>query len=81
MRLSLLRSGKAPDANSDIGNGFYNQPVALLSIQSLIFFLDFSPLQTGYHEFSYAILPHKGTFHEAQVVQEAFQFNIPPIVR
>ncbi|KAG0023171.1 Glycoside hydrolase, 38 vacuolar alpha mannosidase [Podila clonocystis] len=53
MRLSLLRSGKAPDANSDI----------------------------GYHEFSYAILPHKGTFHEAQVVQEAFQFNIPPIVR
>ncbi|KAG0340515.1 Glycoside hydrolase, 38 vacuolar alpha mannosidase [Podila horticola] len=53
MRLSLLRSGKAPDANSDI----------------------------GYHEFSYAILPHKGTFHEAHVVQEALQFNIPPIIR
>ncbi|KFH66388.1 hypothetical protein MVEG_08486 [Podila verticillata NRRL 6337] len=53
MRLSLLRSGKAPDANSDI----------------------------GYHEFSYAVFPHKGTFHEAQVVQEAFQFNMPPIVR
>ncbi|KAG0332262.1 Glycoside hydrolase, 38 vacuolar alpha mannosidase [Podila humilis] len=53
MRLSLLRAGKAPDANSDI----------------------------GHHEFSYAILSHKGTFHEARVVQEAYQFNIPPIVR
>ncbi|KAF9404150.1 guanine nucleotide-binding protein subunit alpha [Podila epigama] len=33
------------------------------------------------HEFSYAILPHKGTFHEANIVQEAFQFNVASIVR
>ncbi|KAF9960191.1 Glycoside hydrolase, 38 vacuolar alpha mannosidase [Mortierella alpina] len=53
MRLSLLRSPKAPDANCDI----------------------------GHHEFSFAVYPHKGTFHESNVVRESYQFNVPVIVR
>ncbi|KAJ2721122.1 Glycoside hydrolase, 38 vacuolar alpha mannosidase [Coemansia sp. Benny D115] len=31
----------------------------------------------GRHKFRYAIYPHKGTFSESNVVQEAFQFNVP----
>ncbi|KAF9964967.1 Glycoside hydrolase, 38 vacuolar alpha mannosidase [Mortierella alpina] len=53
MRLSLLRSPKAPDAHCDI----------------------------GHHEFSFAVYPHKGTFHESNVVRESYQFNVPLIVR
>ncbi|KAF9572872.1 Glycoside hydrolase, 38 vacuolar alpha mannosidase [Mortierella alpina] len=53
MRLSLLRSPKAPDAHCDI----------------------------GHHEFSFAVYPHKGTFHESNVVRESYQFNVPMIVR
>ncbi|KAF0408009.1 glycoside hydrolase family 38 protein [Gigaspora margarita] len=53
MRLSLLRSPKAPDKYCDI----------------------------GVHEFKYALLPHTGTFLESNVVREAYQFNVPLIVR
>ncbi|KAG0307665.1 hypothetical protein BGZ98_010134 [Dissophora globulifera] len=53
MRLSLLRSPKAPDVNSDM----------------------------GHHEFSYAVFPHKGTFHESNVVRESYQFNVPMIIK
>ncbi|KAF9158517.1 Glycoside hydrolase, 38 vacuolar alpha mannosidase [Actinomortierella ambigua] len=35
----------------------------------------------GHHEMKFAAYPHKGTFHESQVVQEAFQFNVPLTVR
>ncbi|KAJ1721115.1 Glycoside hydrolase, 38 vacuolar alpha mannosidase [Coemansia erecta] len=31
----------------------------------------------GRHKFRYAIYPHKGTFSESRVVQEAYQFNVP----
>ncbi|CAG8529788.1 12341_t:CDS:10 [Funneliformis caledonium] len=53
MRLSLLRSPKAPDAHCDI----------------------------GVHNFKYAILPHACSFLESNVVREAYQFNVPLIVR
>ncbi|KAJ1960607.1 Glycoside hydrolase, 38 vacuolar alpha mannosidase [Dipsacomyces acuminosporus] len=33
----------------------------------------------GHHTFRYAIYPHKGSFHESGVVQEAYQFNVPLI--
>ncbi|KAF9582151.1 Glycoside hydrolase, 38 vacuolar alpha mannosidase [Lunasporangiospora selenospora] len=35
----------------------------------------------GHHEFKYAVFPHQGTFHEANVVREAYQFNVPLIIR
>ncbi|KAF9975357.1 Glycoside hydrolase, 38 vacuolar alpha mannosidase [Actinomortierella ambigua] len=53
MRLSLLRSPKAPDYHCDI----------------------------GHHEIKFAAYPHKGTFHESRVVQEALQFNIPMTIQ
>ncbi|KAF9113409.1 Glycoside hydrolase, 38 vacuolar alpha mannosidase [Mortierella sp. AM989] len=53
MRLSLLRSPKAPDLSCDM----------------------------GHHEFSYAIYPHIGTFHESNVVRESYQFNMPMTIR
>ncbi|KAJ2468107.1 Glycoside hydrolase, 38 vacuolar alpha mannosidase [Coemansia sp. RSA 2322] len=31
----------------------------------------------GRHRFQYAIYPHAGTFSESNVVQEAYQFNVP----
>ncbi|KAJ1881778.1 Glycoside hydrolase, 38 vacuolar alpha mannosidase [Coemansia sp. RSA 486] len=31
----------------------------------------------GHHKFRYAVYPHKGTFNESNVVQEAYQFNVP----
>ncbi|KAJ2776811.1 Glycoside hydrolase, 38 vacuolar alpha mannosidase [Coemansia javaensis] len=31
----------------------------------------------GRHQFRYAIYPHAGTFSESNVVQEAYQFNVP----
>nr|CAB3263608.1 alpha-mannosidase 2C1 [Phallusia mammillata] len=49
MRLSLLRSPKAPDGNADMGE----------------------------HSFTYAIMPHKGTFQDAGVIQQAYQLNYP----
>ncbi|KAJ3206147.1 Glycoside hydrolase, 38 vacuolar alpha mannosidase, partial [Dinochytrium kinnereticum] len=53
MRMSLLKSPKAPDANTDIGT----------------------------HVFRYALYPHRGSFDTSDVVQRAYQFNQPPIVR
>ncbi|KAG0078065.1 Glycoside hydrolase, 38 vacuolar alpha mannosidase [Linnemannia elongata] len=53
MRLSLLRSPKAPDLNCDM----------------------------GHHEFAFAVLPHKGTFHESNVVRQSYQFNVPIVVQ
>jgi alpha-mannosidase len=34
----------------------------------------------GYHEFSYALLPHAGGFSVEQVVREAYQLNVPATV-
>ncbi|KAJ2709888.1 Glycoside hydrolase, 38 vacuolar alpha mannosidase [Coemansia spiralis] len=31
----------------------------------------------GRHRFRYAVYPHSGTFSESNVVQEAYQFNVP----
>ncbi|KAG0297906.1 Glycoside hydrolase, 38 vacuolar alpha mannosidase [Linnemannia gamsii] len=53
MRLSLLRSPKAPDLHCDM----------------------------GHHEFAFAVLPHKGTFHESNVVRQSYQFNVPMVVQ
>jgi alpha-mannosidase len=52
MRLSLLRSTKAPDPVADIGK----------------------------HTFSYALLSHPGSFHEAGVIQQGYTFNQPLFV-
>ncbi|XP_077998328.1 alpha-mannosidase 2C1-like isoform X2 [Glandiceps talaboti] len=49
IRLSLLKSPKAPDANADMGD----------------------------QDFSYAILPHTGTFQDAGVIQAAYDMNNP----
>jgi alpha-mannosidase len=34
----------------------------------------------GRHVFTYAILPHKGAFQEAGVIQAAVELNVPPII-
>nr|KAJ3416023.1 Alpha-mannosidase 2C1 [Polyrhizophydium stewartii] len=49
MRMSLLRSPKAPDDNCDIGR----------------------------HSFKFGIFPHKGSFHESQVVRAGYELNVP----
>ncbi|XP_013387197.1 alpha-mannosidase 2C1 isoform X1 [Lingula anatina] len=49
MRLSLLRSPKAPDPKADM----------------------------GVHYFTYALMPHTGTFQEAGVIQQAYNLNCP----
>ncbi|KAG9297720.1 hypothetical protein G9A89_011235 [Geosiphon pyriformis] len=35
----------------------------------------------GNHTFKYALLPHAGSFMESDVVHEAYQFNVPLIIR
>lgn len=35
----------------------------------------------GYHYFRYALLPHKGTFMESNVVEEAYRFNESLVIR
>lgn len=49
LRLSLLRSAKAPDESADMG------------------------VQT----FTYAVMPHRGTFQSAGVIQAAYDLNCP----
>ena len=49
MRLSLLRSPKAPDDTCDIGE----------------------------HRFTYSLMPHAGSFQEANVIQEGYNLNCP----
>jgi alpha-mannosidase len=49
MRMSLLRSPKAPDPECDM----------------------------GVHRFSYALVPHTGSYHHAGVVAAAYAFNAP----
>ncbi|KAG8440360.1 hypothetical protein GDO86_006202 [Hymenochirus boettgeri] len=34
----------------------------------------------GCHEFSYAFMPHQGTFQEAGVIQSAYSFNVPLVI-
>lgn len=53
LRLSLLRSPKAPDVTADMGT----------------------------HKFTYAIMPHTGTFQEAGVIQQAYNLNCPLYVQ
>ncbi|XP_063403459.1 alpha-mannosidase 2C1-like [Mytilus trossulus] len=49
LRLSLLRSPKAPDETADM----------------------------GVHQFTYAVMPHKESFQEAGVIQQAYDLNCP----
>ncbi|KAI9591192.1 galactose mutarotase-like domain-containing protein [Syncephalis fuscata] len=35
----------------------------------------------GHHKFRFAMYPHRGTFHETNIVREAHQFNSPLIAR
>ncbi|CAH1250253.1 MAN2C1 [Branchiostoma lanceolatum] len=49
IRLSLLKSPKAPDSEADM----------------------------GHHTFTYAIMPHMGTFQDAGVIQAAYSLNQP----
>ncbi|XP_064627602.1 alpha-mannosidase 2C1-like isoform X2 [Lineus longissimus] len=53
MRLSLLRSPKAPDEKADMGN----------------------------QRFTYAIMPHSGSFQNAKVIQHAYNLNCRLVVR
>ncbi|XP_041353566.1 alpha-mannosidase 2C1-like [Gigantopelta aegis] len=53
MRLSLLRSPKAPDEHADMGS----------------------------HEFTYALMPHKGSLQDAGVIQQAYNLNSPLVVQ
>jgi len=34
----------------------------------------------GQHEFSYALMPHAGSWQAAGVVAEAYRFNVPPLI-
>jgi len=34
----------------------------------------------GHHKISYAIYPHKGSFQDADVIREGFNFNVPLLV-
>jgi len=34
----------------------------------------------GHHKFRYALLPHQGTFQQANIIRESFNFNVPLIV-
>ncbi|XP_078484834.1 alpha-mannosidase 2C1 [Ciona intestinalis] len=34
----------------------------------------------GDHVFTYAVMPHKGTFQESEVIQQAYQLNYPMLV-
>lgn len=49
LRLSLLRSPKWPDENSDL----------------------------GYHEFTYALYPHKNSWKQANTVKKSYELNTP----
>ncbi|CAD5113260.1 DgyrCDS2438 [Dimorphilus gyrociliatus] len=49
MRLSLLRSPKAPDETADM----------------------------GIHHFTYGLMPHSGTFQQANVIQQSYNLNCP----
>ncbi|KAI0220618.1 Alpha-mannosidase 2C1 [Lamellibrachia satsuma] len=49
LRLSLLRSSKAPDQTADMGE----------------------------HRFTYALMPHTGTFQSAGVIEAAYELNEP----
>ncbi|KAJ3191901.1 Glycoside hydrolase, 38 vacuolar alpha mannosidase, partial [Dinochytrium kinnereticum] len=53
MRMTLLRSPKAPDANCDMGE----------------------------HSIRFALYPHTGAFLSSDVVQTAYQFNVPALIR
>ncbi|RKO87791.1 galactose mutarotase-like domain-containing protein, partial [Blyttiomyces helicus] len=66
MRLSLLRSPKAPDLNCDM---VPNTPLL------------HDPLYQGEHTFKYALYPHGGTFAESDVVQKGYELNVPLLVR
>lgn len=35
----------------------------------------------GHHQFTYALLPHSGSFREGHVVEEAYALNVPPMVQ
>jgi alpha-mannosidase len=35
----------------------------------------------GRHTFRYALYPHKGSFYESRVVQQAYEFNVPLLTR
>jgi alpha-mannosidase len=35
----------------------------------------------GHHTFKYAIYPHTGHFHASDVVQQAYEFNVPLLPR
>ena len=66
MRLSLLRSPKAPDAHADMGK--------LTRVYVLIHMLT-RPV-SGRHHFRYAILPHAGPL-DSRTVRTAYNFNHP----
>ncbi len=40
----------------------------------------FADSDIGEHQFSYALLPHAGTWREADIAQAGYAFNCPPIV-
>ena len=71
LRLSLLRAATAPDAEQDQGTFCFppslNARIAHLSPRGRI----------GKHEFSWAVMPHVGSFLESDVPTAAYLFNSP----
>ena len=69
LRISLLRAATAPDAEQDQGSS------CLCDDDGCRLALDGKLL--GKHEFSWAVLPHRGHFLESHVPIAAYLFNSP----
>src|ERR1700761_710860 len=64
LRISLLRAATAPDADQDQGK------CATGVCHTLNFYI-------GEHKFSWAVMPHKGSFLESDVPIAGYLFNSP----
>jgi alpha-mannosidase len=65
LSMSLLRAATAPDAEQDQGECFHL--LAQLTLTACL----------GEHTFSWAVMPHLGSFHESDVPIAGHLFNSP----
>ncbi len=70
LRISLLRAATAPDAGQDQGECLLATFYFLLAGSHRLCF-------PGKHEFSWAVLPHRGHFLQSSVPIAAYLFNSP----
>ena len=66
LRISLLRAATAPDAEQDQGQCLSASTMCHTNLGT-----------QGNHTFSWAVLPHQGSFLESDVPQAAYLFNSP----